>query len=373
MTLTLSTADLASLVDAARLLASPLEFATVDAWRSAVNRALKELMGADTAGFLLPGVDGPLVYSDEHDPAELARYGEMDPPPLADGSTAWQRMAAVRVATISTVYGADVARYVRSAYYNEYAAPNGARQTLAAMLPLAPGEPHPLRMVGLQLWRGGGIGRGSEDFGERELQLLTLLLPSLAAGAAALGQWDRHRAALLPLIDALGQAVLVCDVAGRAHHRTPALAAVLLGDPEAPTLLAKMHEHARHVARQGAPRKSATDAVHPPARELRTALAAYRVWATTYSGPAERDPLIVVALERLTRTAPSAQALRARFALTMAESRVALLLAGGRPNVEIAEALGVGESTARRHTERVLRKLGVRSRAAVAARLAELS
>jgi DNA-binding CsgD family transcriptional regulator len=62
-----------------------------------------------------------------------------------------------------------------------------------------------------------------------------------------------------------------------------------------------------------------------------------------------------------------ASGLQAMFGLTPREAEVAGLLAEGHRNHEIAARLSVTEHTARRHTERVLRKLGVRSRSAVAA------
>jgi DNA-binding CsgD family transcriptional regulator len=55
--------------------------------------------------------------------------------------------------------------------------------------------------------------------------------------------------------------------------------------------------------------------------------------------------------------------------LTAREAEVARLLALGRSNGAIAAALGISAHTARHHTESVMAKLGVRSRAAVAARL----
>ena len=51
--------------------------------------------------------------------------------------------------------------------------------------------------------------------------------------------------------------------------------------------------------------------------------------------------------------------------LTAREREVAHLLAKRRTSKEIAEALGVTFATARRHTERVLAKLGLNSRRAV--------
>ena len=54
-----------------------------------------------------------------------------------------------------------------------------------------------------------------------------------------------------------------------------------------------------------------------------------------------------------------------RAKLTPREREVALLLAKRRTSKEIAEALGVTFATARRHTERVLEKLGLNSRRTV--------
>jgi DNA-binding CsgD family transcriptional regulator len=106
-----------------------------------------------------------------------------------------------------------------------------------------------------------------------------------------------------------------------------------------------------------------------PVFDVRTALATYRVRATVYGVPSERDPLVLVSLERTSVALPSPDALRLRFVLTTAEARVALLLAEGHSNASIAEALGVRASTARRHTERVLYKLGVQTRAQVGPRI----
>lgn len=54
-----------------------------------------------------------------------------------------------------------------------------------------------------------------------------------------------------------------------------------------------------------------------------------------------------------------------RFRLTRAERRVAYLLAEGKSSAAIAQSLSVTIHTARRHTERVLSKFGIHSRAEV--------
>ncbi|HEX6965176.1 MAG TPA: helix-turn-helix transcriptional regulator [Gemmatimonadaceae bacterium] len=58
-----------------------------------------------------------------------------------------------------------------------------------------------------------------------------------------------------------------------------------------------------------------------------------------------------------------------RKRLTTREMEVVRLLARGLSNAEVARRLEISTHTARRHTERVLFKLGVHSRAQVAARM----
>jgi DNA-binding CsgD family transcriptional regulator len=86
------------------------------------------------------------------------------------------------------------------------------------------------------------------------------------------------------------------------------------------------------------------------------------------------DPAVLyAALRRVALTSAPTDLLTARYQLTRREAEVARLLAVGKSNAEIAEALSISEHTARRHTEQVLLKLGVRSRAAVVPLLAEVA
>ena len=59
--------------------------------------------------------------------------------------------------------------------------------------------------------------------------------------------------------------------------------------------------------------------------------------------------------------------LQARFGLTDREAEITHLLVQGRSNAEIAARLGIRPATARHHTEHILSKLGVHSRAGVTA------
>jgi DNA-binding CsgD family transcriptional regulator len=77
----------------------------------------------------------------------------------------------------------------------------------------------------------------------------------------------------------------------------------------------------------------------------------------------------LVSLTREQAGAPATGTVAERFGLTRREAEVAQALARRLTNAEVASALGISPHTAERHTERVLCKLGVRSRHDVAQRL----
>jgi DNA-binding CsgD family transcriptional regulator len=64
-----------------------------------------------------------------------------------------------------------------------------------------------------------------------------------------------------------------------------------------------------------------------------------------------------------TAPAPPDESLAQLFGFTLREAEVALLLAAGHSNADIARLLDISPHTARHHTQHVFAKLGVRSRA----------
>jgi DNA-binding CsgD family transcriptional regulator len=82
--------------------------------------------------------------------------------------------------------------------------------------------------------------------------------------------------------------------------------------------------------------------------------------AVMIEGRARQPQIMVVVVER--RGLPGKEDLRRRFGLTPRESQVAQLMAERLSNVEIAPRLGISLHTARRHSERVLSKLGINNR-----------
>lgn len=362
MSLTLSSTDLAKLTRAMELLVTPLDTG-VDEWRSRVNTQLKELLNADSACFLLPEVDGPLFYSDDYDPETLDAY-DLQPPPLPDGTCIVERGIELGVSTLEQAYGPHVDTLHRSAYHNEYAQLLHKHGILFTMCRLDA----PDAIASLQFFHERPGGR---LFGEREIALLKLLFPAFRAGAETHLRWGRHRRDLLGSLDALGQAVLVFDRTGRPLHQTPALATLLREDPDAEMLREALHGVMQSVRRVGA---AGTRTGQAPAegctREVQTGHARYQVRACLFGEVGGAASAVILAtLERLTPKLRSEMELRERFGLTPAELRTTALLAQGRSNEEIAQELVISPHTARRHTEHVLRKLSVRSRSEVGARV----
>lgn len=82
------------------------------------------------------------------------------------------------------------------------------------------------------------------------------------------------------------------------------------------------------------------------------------------------EPVVVVLMDRQSATLhPDASDLCHRFNLTPRESEVALLLAQRMSCREIASRLNMSFNTARSHTEKIMTKLGVRSKNDVRIRL----
>ncbi len=77
------------------------------------------------------------------------------------------------------------------------------------------------------------------------------------------------------------------------------------------------------------------------------------------------DRVPVIVLEPAQAAVPSEADLQAQFRLTRREAQVAARLALRRSNREIAQELSISTYTARRHTEKVLLKVGVKGRADV--------
>jgi DNA-binding NarL/FixJ family response regulator len=361
VSITLSSRDLGLVNRAVKVLASPFDAPCRDSWRAAANRCLRELSGADSAGFLLPVREGPFVFSEEHDPASLARYPELQPPPLEDGRTVFENAVRRGVSTLAEVYDGRPDLYLASEYYNEYAGPNGAHDSINMFVGVQADGPIPVAAV--QLW----LGDPRRRFDARQAALVRLALPALQVGVTHFLQWAQHRADLLDSLDELGHAVLVADPAGRTVHRTPALERMLAEDGDAETLEGALREFAHGVCEFG--RAAAVTPRPRLQREVTTARARYRLAATLYREVSGSGSLTLVSLERTTAVLRSDAELRAVYGLTRAECRLVPMLVAGLSSTEIARRLTLSVHTVRRHTESILAKTRTNSRAALVSRV----
>jgi DNA-binding CsgD family transcriptional regulator/PAS domain-containing protein len=359
--LSISARDRTRLETASRILLSPLDHGGVDAWRLAANRQLKGLLGADMVTFLLPQADGPLAFSEEVQPQTLQQYTFREPA-IPGGRSIWERQVELGVWSRASVYGHLLPEYYRSEYYNEFCIPARGYDSIGISLSIE-ARPRAGAIAGLMFHHD--TPRGAR-FGQRGLHLLRLLLPAVEAGIRAYLCLARYADDLTRTLDTLGQAILIANHTGRVLHRTPALERLLGEDPEGARILEQVQLVVRSLTTLTPPR-----AGDPPlsaaTRDVRTRVARYRLYSSHHLEPLTAGPLILVSVERLTPEPLPDDMLRERFGLTRAEIRVARLLGDGKTNAEIAEALVISPHTAERHTERILHKLGVRSRAAVGA------
>lgn len=96
----------------------------------------------------------------------------------------------------------------------------------------------------------------------------------------------------------------------------------------------------------------------------------YRLVASrTAAGTLLPEPAVLVLLERLGPELPTTQELRIAFGLRGREPQVALLAAQGLSNADIARRLRLSAHTVRHYLERVLDRLGLHTRKALALRL----
>lgn len=364
----LSSHDRERLDHALRVLLSPLDHRTTDDWRVAVNRAMKALLGADMATFILPVGDGAPVFSEEIPPAVLSDYLPLLEP-LATRFSYWERLARLPVADRDRVWHPHLKEYYRSAYYNEYIVPNRAYDSLNAACALhdRPGVRHPMAVLIFHHERPDG-----PRFGKRGLALLQLLYPAFQAGVETLCRTMAHRQDLLRTLDHLPEGLLVYDLSGRLLHQNPAAARLFDEEPERERLRREITRTVRSLGGLAAGPAALLEEMERQAvrGECRTTTASYRLRGS-YAGEQLFGVAhaLLVSLERSERAVPSEEELRERFDLTRQEARVARLLAERKRNREIADALFVSPHTARHHTERVLLKLGARSRDEVASRL----
>jgi DNA-binding CsgD family transcriptional regulator len=356
----------------AALLTPPAGPERVDAWWRGVEAQARELFPGAAIMYSLPHGERMFHLAETVDTAlrrEFAVIVGNDPATgrtrsLDPGLQAWHdARRASRVLLWNDVINERMLRGIgmpmnRLPWYVDGLIPAGMRVFSGLSTELPSGES--VLCLGYD-----GRGRARRDAAE-ELELLRLLLPMFQASHHAWATFGQRQAALQAQLDAIPEALLVAAPGGRTLHRNAALERLLAAEPERDLVLATLHAMAAEVR---APRLVAAAT---PARTLATALGAYRLHAAL--APAALwgvEGAVQLTVESARPPAArGADAVPAALGLTPREAEVAVLLARRARDPEIAAALGVSVHTARHHTEKVLRKLGLRRRTDVAAVLA---
>jgi DNA-binding CsgD family transcriptional regulator len=174
------------------------------------------------------------------------------------------------------------------------------------------------------------------------------------------------------ILDGLEEAVALLDSAGRMLHMNPAMSGVLVEGAAIGTLREQIEEVAGATIRRHHEAEDEVSSSKDIPQEVVSVLGSRIRIRGHYLGPLPPNDseLVLVLLQHPSSDPVSPESLlRERFRLTQQQMRVARLLAQRLSNEEIARELGISSHTARHHSEKVMNRLGVRSRRKVAALL----
>jgi DNA-binding CsgD family transcriptional regulator len=378
MGLALSSNDQRQLTVAIEALLSPLVHDTRENWFGAIAREIRPLIRGDSTliAFTIGGSSGHF----SPDAPELAsrvteatafRMGELHfSDPVMEEGLVTRRKRALQVFTSAILNVISGNQLRKSFFYNDVCRPFGARITYGLGMVGSEGE----ALFGVNAERSR-----RDPLSEDTLALLALLAPAFQAGFEMLARLEHAHRALSTTLDMLSQGMLVYDaITGRELHRNPALRTLRFHDPEFDVVEQRARALARalyRVHRSGARGQAGQsgDEALPELGDLRTAGGRYSLRASFLPAAIyTREQVVLVSVEHHGIALPGAVVLRERFGLTAREAQVALRLAQGDSDAELAVTLGVSSHTVRHHTERVFEKLHVHSRKALALWLATM-
>lgn len=200
------------------------------------------------------------------------------------------------------------------------------------------------------------------DLSDAHLPVVSLRC-ALAAGFATLARLRVCRTTLGQAFDDVdtGMAIYRSDDC-REVARNARWTAVLVAEPERDRLLEVIGRKVRQTA--------AAAGNAPSDEELELTGAGYRLVASRVgAGTLLPEPAVLMLLDRPDLSLPTTQELRITFGLRGREPQVALLAAEGLSNADIAERLRLSAHTVRHYLERVLFRLGLHTRKALAVHL----
>lgn len=350
----LSASTLRQIQDAQRALLAPLGQESIDEWLQLVTTSVQRVMDADHAYALLPDADALRMAASDMDAGfcdgirdsiagiEEGAFLFDDPMPLQ--MHLYRRRGGPGVYHELDMF--DRPTIEASPLFQELFFPFGIRYAVGVSVPLAEGEA--MICVGFESADADGYARAAK-------KRLALLVPALESAVRQHRRFGRARTDFSRLIDRLATPVAFLGPEREDEYCNRPLRRLLSTEPEA--------EKLRSAIRSVVP--SAGDDI--PAggsvsRIVDCAGGQYRLRLGRPPRPVGRGWLVLV--DRLS-VYPSPATLEASWGLTPREAEVALLLAEGLSNRDLAEALTISPHTARHHVQSVLDKLQARSRSAV--------
>lgn len=264
-------------------------------------------------------------------------------------------------------------------FFNEWALPSGRRDTVGCVVMKNPGR---FAMFALH------TSTDRDLVGPRELAIARLLVPHVRRAVTIgdlLNMATSQAATLQATLDKMSAAVVVtdadarvilCNAAGEAMLRTGETIDTENGQlrarqPQATKVLQSAIGRTVNPVHQ-----LGGNGIDVPLRDSTGGPAIAHVLPLEPGRPG-RDwgsrATAAVFVAPVEYALPSAEALTALFGLTTMEARVLMHIADGRSRSEAASALGIADSTAKTHLERVFSKTSTNDQASLARLVKELS
>jgi DNA-binding CsgD family transcriptional regulator len=288
-----------------------------------------------------------------------------------DGVALWGGAAALgshpmdRPAILSQLNPAFDRQTTRSPYYHDFAKPQGLIDVMAVFL-----------ARDAQAMGSLGFGRhmSAGPFGPREIEIARLLVPHLQRAAIINRMLDVSAlaaASFVAIVDQLSVPVILTEPDLRIEHANPAAAALLAGGAPLGSRSGRLHatqagvEQALTVAVAAACQDAATmgrKGLEIPVRGREGENFVLHVLPLPVGehARATRGRAAVFVGQTRTDIVASEDILSALFGLTRAEARVFKEIAAGWEVKQVAEHLGVAQSTIQTHIRRLFLKTGVR-------------
>ena len=371
----ISNADLAHVEAAQRVLLDPASSASLASWLEEASAAVQTLMQADAVHAFAAREGAPVQAGVDVDPgffegitAYFARAFAGDSA-ARDDIAVHLHMQQARAAGGPGVYHERAltsrAAIEASPFYQDVCAPHRIQYTTGISTPWQAGEAALCVAFTAPDAPGYAPAAGS---------LLRLLVPAFDAGLAYWTRLARLRGRLRRTIDTLADSAALFNTDGEEVHRNRALSALLKGNPASDAITeaaAAMAKSVCCVASGGAVMKQG-DTREPrlaiPQHQVDGGGASYRLRACLLRLDAGGPSGVLITVEPLSLFPPPS-VLERRFGLTPREAEVALLVAHGASNTDLAERLHISPHTARHHVASILKTLGVASRSGVASAL----